>query len=405
MKKILKFNFGKISLYFLVYSICWIILIIIDLVKAIFFLDSFFINIYIKELGHIIGGLSIYLYQYKSFNKNKNTIYFGLKLMQNKANIKPKDKQFTIIILIFFSSIFDFSLLIIEYHFYNQMQQIISPFFKLRISSIITITSSLLCTYSLNLKLGKHHKLSLIFISLILILQIISEILMKSANILIKPYIFELFLKILRNVIISFIDCIDKYLYEFNYVNPFKIIIIEGIFKLIFIIIFTVSTNIIKLEQLKKFFAENTSGKICGYIFLLLGNFFFAGMERVYQIYCDVIYSPTIKSLADYIFLPIFNIFTLLGKQDFYGKIGYFIISEILSIIIDFFGCVYNEFIILFCCGLDKDTKVDISSRAELDINNPNSFLLEDIQIEENNSEKKGSRISLDNYYLNENIL
>ena len=97
MKKALKFNFGKISLYFLVYSLSWFIIIIIDYGKM-FLLDSYFINIYITELGHIIGGLSIYLYQYKSFNKNKTTKYFGLKLIHNKANVKSKDKPLKIIL-------------------------------------------------------------------------------------------------------------------------------------------------------------------------------------------------------------------------------------------------------------------------------------------------------------------
>ena len=105
----------------------------------------------------------------------------------------------------------------------------------------------------------------------------------------------------------------------------------------------------------------------------------------------------TIKSLADYIFLLIFNIFNKIGEQDFYGNIIYFVICEIFSIIIDFFGCVYNEFIILFCCGLVHDTKVDISSRAELSINNPNKFLLDNVQIDENNSENRNTETSTDN--------
>ena len=383
----IKFNIGKISVYLLIYALSWIIIIFIILFGHILFKEFFSINMYINQIGQIIGGLSIYLYQYRAFYKNENVKYFGLELIHNKANIKQKDKPFKIIILIFFSSIFDFFIIIIEYHFFVEINGKIPLLFKFRIAGIITIVSSLLCACSLNFKFGKHHKFSLIFMSAILIINIILEIFLRTSNISIKQFLLELFLKILRNIIISFIDCIEKYLYEVNYVNPFKLLIIEGILKLIFLIIFTVCKKIIKIEQLKKNFTENTPGTICGLIFLLLGDLFFSAILRVYQIYCVVIHSPMIKSLADYIFAPIFNILFFIEKQEFYDSIVYFVICEILSIIMGFFGCVYNEFIVLFCCGLEHNTKFDISSRAELPINNPNKFLLDDIQNERNSSE------------------
>ena len=89
----LKFNLGKISIYLLVYAICKLISFIIELLNQVFFLYLYFLSIYNEQLGQIIGGLSIYLYQYSSIIKNKNKMYFGLKLIQNKANIKHKDKQ------------------------------------------------------------------------------------------------------------------------------------------------------------------------------------------------------------------------------------------------------------------------------------------------------------------------
>ena len=42
----------------------------------------------------------------------------------------------------------------------------------------------------------------------------------------------------------------------------------------------------------------------------------------------------------------------------------YFSINIVVALIISFFGCVYNEFIILFCCGLEKNTHDQISRRA-----------------------------------------
>ena len=88
MKKMLEFNLGKISLYFWVYSMNWLFSLIIELLKYYFFVDPYFINVFIAQLAQIMGGLSIYLYQYKAFKKNENTKYFGLELIYNKANVK-----------------------------------------------------------------------------------------------------------------------------------------------------------------------------------------------------------------------------------------------------------------------------------------------------------------------------
>ena len=35
-----------------------------------------------------------------------------------------------------------------------------------------------------------------------------------------------------------------------------------------------------------------------------------------------------------------------------------------MALIISFFGCVYNEFIILFFCGLEKNTFKQVSLRS-----------------------------------------
>ena len=48
--------------------------------------------------------------------------------------------------------------------------------------------------------------------------------------------------------------------------------------------------------------------------------------------------------------------------------IAYFILNIIISLIISFFGCIYNEFIILFFCDLERDTHDQISKRAEIKI-------------------------------------
>ena len=71
------------------------------------------------------------------------------------------------------------------------------------------------------------------------------------------------------------------------------------------------------------------------------------------------------RSFAKYFLNPLFNIYFYLEEDDFHNNILYFIICEIINIIIDFFYYVYNEYIILYCCGLEHDTYDEIFERAK----------------------------------------
>ena len=99
-------------------------------------------------------------------------------------------------------------------------------------------------------------------------------------------------------------------------------------------------------------------------IILLVLYFLFSSGVNVYKVYCNVIYTPMAYANAIYFFNPIFIIYFFIDKNDLNKNGFYFIISEIISIFMNFFGAVNNEYIILFFCGLDYDTKYAISKRA-----------------------------------------
>ena len=377
----IKIKLGKNLIYLFIYIISWIIRLVIRTVTKEIYPDFVYMVLYMYILGEIIGGLSIYLYQYRNSQKNKQTKLFNITLTTNKDIMKYKDKNFKIIILIILAAIFDFFKNIIEFYNTPKSNDKNRNNFYLRIGAVTTISSSLLCKYSINFKFGKHHKASLIFISSCLIIEIILEIIFKPKEIFPGPYLFERFLTIFRLIIESFNDCTKKYLVEVNYIDPFKLIMYEGILELIFNIIFRLSKNMINIQQIGEFFRNNSPGKICGLIFSLLGILLLSGLLSLYKIYCITFYSPMIKNLTDYILVPIINILSFIFKIDFYNSVAYFIICEIISIIVDFFGFLYNEFIILYCLGLEHDTKFDISSRVEL-IENPPSEMFDNVELE-----------------------
>ena len=68
-----------------------------------------------------------------------------------------------------------------------------SILFNSRVGCITTIMSCLLCIYSFKFKLGKHHKISLVIMSACVIIEIFLEIYNKSKEILIIPFLKDLF--------------------------------------------------------------------------------------------------------------------------------------------------------------------------------------------------------------------
>ena len=106
------------------------------------------------------------------------------------------------------------------------------------------------------------------------------------------------------------------------------------------------------------------------------------------------------RSLIDYLMCPIFNIYYFIDENDFQNDYFFFFASELLSLIIVFFGCVYNEYIILFCFGLEHNTKDEIYERAIFNDNIISDYSLSDNLGEEeeddNTSSRKISEIQLE---------
>ena len=77
----------------------------------------------------------------------------------------------------------------------------------------------------------------------------------------------------------------------------------------------------------------------------------------------------------------------------FHHNVTYFIIIEIIYIyiVLSFFDCVFNEYIILYCCGLEYDIQDEVSNRE----NNQSQNELNDIDETSSNNKnpEKGDNI------------
>ena len=190
------------------------------------------------SLGEIFGGLAIKSYLKSTLKKRKTPIYFGVELIQTEMKLKLSDNDYKITFLIFIAAFFDFIHSIVDIFYIKK--KLISSTLSSRLGCIYTIVCSLICKYSLKFKVGRHQRISIISLSICLIIMSILEFIYKKKAISLPSFsvnfIFTLFFKI----ILSFTNCIERYLVDANFLSPFSIIIIEGIFVLIMSIIYSI---------------------------------------------------------------------------------------------------------------------------------------------------------------------
>ena len=152
----------------------------------------------------------------------------------------------------------------------------------------------------------------------------------------------------------------EKYLLEYHKINAYKMIMIEGIFGFIITSFFSLYEN--PFKEIKKSYNNKKNNFFLLFIFLFLYLFLSAG-KNTYRILTNKKYSPVTKILADNFIDPLLIVYYFLLKNDLHNFF-FFIFNLILSIIMNFFGLVFNDFIILYCCNLEHETYYEISKRA-----------------------------------------
>ena len=390
----IKIKLRKNLLYLLVYYISWYTRKIIDIIIGqIFDIFPSLLYLYLMILGEIIGGFSLFIYQYPSLNKNEQTKYFKIKLIHNKKKDTIGVGKIKRILLIFFAAFFDFYEFVFGSVYVPLINPNISPTIDSRLGSLQTVVSSLICSYSLDFKVKKHHKVSLIVITSCLLLTLIFEIIFKQENISLSRFIFSRFLICYYLIGNSLNSCIEKYLVDTDFINPFKILMFEGIFEIIMAIFISLGED--PFKEIINQYETNSTGYFILLIFLLFLHFLLSMMVNAYKIYCNVIYTPMARAFSDYFMNQFFNIYYFISENDFNNNYAYFFISEILCIITNFFCCIYNEYVILFLCGLEHDTKEQIIERApRLDIQSLTSYDEQDDDSDENNNSENSSEMN-----------
>lgn len=359
----IKFSFRKSLIYLSIYKVIYYIRgIEISLTNKYLSFNSPIVQTFLMATGEIVGGLLVYFFIHNGFKKHKKTKYFGIQLIKSKKKVRH-DGWTKIIMLIFFATFFDFE----EFYLLNSVLSKInniSPSISHRFSMIKTIVASLTCTYCLGFKIGRHHKFILIAISIAFVLNFSLEIIY---NIESDKFFHAFFLNILYLMFITLLDIVERYLGDVDFSNPYGVLAAEGFILLGIASIYAIGKD--PFGQMKKLYEEYDVRDFSLLIFLLFLYIILSACLNVYKLHCNVFLSPVARTLTDYLFNPIYLIYSYFIEDDFKYKgeqnISFFLLNELMSIIFIFLGFVYNEYIILFFCGLEHDTRYGIYKRSE----------------------------------------
>ena len=240
---------------------------------------------------------------------------------------------------------------------------------EMRLSGVITISSALIYYGLLKFPIFKHQLVSLVIIGICIILLIISEIIFQGVYSFIPniDFFFVMLFIILIHFFNSLMDSLEKYLFEFDNINPFEILMYEGLFGLIIILIYSFLDS--PFNDFDVIYKNCTAGQFALFIFLLFLYIILSCLRNGFRVITNKIFTPITKSLTDYVLNPIYlivyfvigNDFVIKGKRNYL----YFFINLFLSLTITLTGFVYNEFVVLFFCGLERETHDQISKRAD----------------------------------------
>ena len=168
-------------------------------------------------------------------------------------------------------------------------------------------------------------------------------------------------------------DITEKYLFEYNYVNFLIMLVHEGNIGTLLYFIFFIFNKTYK-NQAKNLlkYLNDMSEYDWTFISLIIFTFFYIiiiGLRNAYRVTTNKYYSPMSRALIESSLDPFIFLYNSLSSNnernlEYWSYFGF--ITSCLTIIA-FFSLVYNDFIVLYCCGLERNTYSEITRRLYLD--------------------------------------
>ena len=315
-------NFIYILLYIILSFLRNLLIIFMDI---IFNFNNSYIYIQIMFLGELFGGTITYFYQ-KKYNtvkkeEKKDQYSITIKLIKTEVTdddyFSPLDSKIKIIFLILLVSLFD-AVEFILVNIYLPRFINLSPSLYARLYGIATISAFVFYIYALKLPVFRHHKFSLFVISICLLIIIATEFYYQKFDIFLSYEQLGIAITFIAisQILCSCMDSIEKYLFEYDYMNPFVVLMYEGFFG--FFISFIVFIDSNYFHDMALIYNKSTSiGNFILFIFLLIVYMILSAGKNLYRIFVTKIYNPMVKTLQDYLLNPLYLIYYFLVRKDF----------------------------------------------------------------------------------------
>ena len=311
------------NLIYPIYLIFWAFLrkIVSILISKLFNFSGSVIYTFLMFLGELIGGFVTFMYQY-NFIKQKDIPKEMLKKFRfsliegQEIELKKLDGKIKIFFLVFMTAFFDFFEFILSTYYIDKIHRI-SGSLQVRLGGVLIISSSLLYRFLLNIPMFKHQKFAFTLLVLCLLILIISEYFFQEFDGIIttKDLSLAIIFSVISYISLTFDDIIEKYLIEFDFLNPFIILFRQGIIGIIFTIICALIEN--PFKGLKDVYDNNSGGMFILFLFLLLLYSIFGALKNIYRMPTIMLFTPMNKNLADIIINPIYIVYYFIEGKDF----------------------------------------------------------------------------------------
>ena len=342
--------------------------------KLLDFSDSLVYTL-LMFIGEFFAGLIIYLYQKKLVHKSIFKVdtpdkYMNLELIKGKNGVRTVDRIPKMIFILFCCSFYDFiQFLLLNEHKFMYVSKSINS----RLRGLLIIFDALFYYSFLRLPKLRHQIVCLIIIGSCLLIVMATEFIFQKINIFLSygRFVFVFILSFFCQFCSALIDFNEKYLFEFDNMNPFYALLFQGFFGFFFSCIYSIYKS--PFKELNKFKKNKSTSELVILIFCFIIYTILCGLKNLFRVSTTKIFTPMTTSSLDYILNPIYFIVYFSLGEDFVYKnkrnYSHFFINLFIGLIISFFSLVFNEFIILFFCNLDKDTYLKISERSRQDKN------------------------------------
>ena len=231
--------------------------------------------------------------------------------------------------------------------------------------------ASLLCYIILKIQFYRHNYFSLILIILTgIIIHLVFENIQNDVN----NNIFMIFIRFIREILLSLLEVVDKYIMEKKYGSIYEISLFNGIINTILFIFFSLlNYYYLKLDDFEEYFNNFKKTDILVIIGLIITHLGFY--------LCDLLTNK--NNTPCHVFI-IFVFGQLAFFLDFSLKSTIIFISFIFIL---FMTLIFNEIIELNFLGLSLNVKRNISYRAQSE-----DFIMDDID-------------KIETFYENENYI